>query len=123
MEKETLEETSRPGGFANLNMEEKGTLIRGEGSVGLVAGLVDNMKGMVGSRWSEDEKAKMTEATEEILYRQDDEFCVDLDGEKAVKMVAWIRTQWKTTLRIFECFKNGKDREKQKREIYNCRNK
>ena len=45
MDEETLEETLRPGRFANVNMDEKGTLIRGEGSVGLVAGLVDDMKG------------------------------------------------------------------------------
>ena len=90
MKKETLEETLRRGGFANVNIEEKETLIRGEDSGGLVAGLVDNMTGMVGDKWSEDEKAKMKEATEEVLDRQSDALCVDLDGEKAVRMVAWI---------------------------------
>ena len=90
MEKETIEETLRLGGFANVNIEEKEALIRGEDSVGLVAGLVDNMKCMVGDQWSEDEKAKMMEATEEVLDRQGDGFCVNLDGEKAVRMVAWI---------------------------------
>ena len=31
------------------------------------------MKGMAGKRWNEDKKFKMKEATEEILYGQDDE--------------------------------------------------
>ena len=87
IEKETLEETLRLGGFANVDIEEKETLIRGEGSVEMVGGLVDNMKG---NKWSEDKKTKTKEATEEILHRQGDGFCVDLDREKDVKMVAWI---------------------------------
>ena len=78
-----------------MNIEEKETLIRGEGSVGLVAGL-DNMKGITGSKWSEwseDEKAKMKEVTGEILVSQVDEFYVDLDGEKAVKISGVDRTK------------------------------
>ena len=45
---------------------------------------------MVGNEWSEDEKAKMKEATEEILDRPGDGYRVDLDGDEAVRTVAWI---------------------------------
>ena len=79
-----------------MDIEEKETLIRGEGSVGLLAGLVDNMKGITGSKWSEwseDEKAKMKEVTGGILVSQGDEFYVDLDGEKAVKISGVDRTK------------------------------
>ena len=62
-EKEILDED----GFANVNVEEKEVLVRGENMVKLVAGLVGNMKGMVGDMWSEDETAKIKEATEDVL--------------------------------------------------------
>lgn len=47
------------------NIAEKGVLIRGEDSVELIAGLVDNLKGMVGQKWSEDEEVKAKEATKQ----------------------------------------------------------
>ncbi len=70
------------------NVAQKGVLVRDEDSVELIAGLVNNLKGMVGEKWSEDEDAKMEEATEEVLNRQGDELCLDMEGEQAVKRVA-----------------------------------
>lgn len=90
MKKETLEAALTKGGFRKVHIEEKGVYITGEDEKELIMGLVDNMKGMIGERWSDDEKAELDEVTRSILKSHEDELFVDLGGHKGVRMVAWI---------------------------------
>lgn len=90
MKREILEGTMKLGGFSEVRLEKKEVLLTGESERELVAGLADNMKGIIGDQWSEDEKLMLEAATREILDEQGEKFCVNLRGKKAVKMVAWI---------------------------------
>lgn len=90
MRKETVESVMRRGGFANVKVVEKEVTLTGKSKTELVEGLADNMEGIVGNEWSDEEKSKLRGATERLLEERGGDFCVESPGEEGVRMVAWI---------------------------------
>lgn len=65
-------------------------MVRGETPDQLLAGILDNLNGVLGTAWSEDEKKQTPAATQRVLDEQPDKVIIDENGRRALKMVAWI---------------------------------
>ncbi|MCJ1362981.1 hypothetical protein MMC16_002087 [Acarospora aff. strigata] len=88
-----LKETMVGAGFGaeGLRLESVGVVLWGEGVEDLAGCLVENFRGMVGEKWSEDEKGRLPEVTERVLREGRERFCVEGEGGKVgVEMAAWI---------------------------------
>ena len=89
--RETLEDTMKDGGFANLEMLSQDVMIVQRNIEDLVGGLDIHLQDMVGGEWSGEEKAKVKGAVNSVLTAQREEYVVDLKGGKVgLRMQAWI---------------------------------
>lgn len=96
MDGEVLSKTMVEAGFGveGLRMESVSVVLWGADGGGLgdlIGCLVENFKGTVGDKWSDEEKGRLREVTEAVLREQRGRFCVEGEGGKVgVDMTAWI---------------------------------
>ena len=99
MQRETIESAMKAAGFQDVKIERFGTMIGISSSdeSEMIFGAVENLKGIVGDQWSEEEKGELKGAAETLLNREGEGeeeggLFVEMDGKRGVPMVAWIAT-------------------------------
>ena len=85
-----LEKTLKEGGFESVEMTTVTEGMWGEDRKDFESVLLENFSAMVHSNWSDEEKARLPQATTQVLDEREKQFCI-YDGKKiGVPMKAWI---------------------------------
>lgn len=92
---ETLRSVLHQAGFAQVVMEEYEVILTAKSISELSVPLSENLKVIVGDKWSGEERSKIASATESILRANRDDFLVVDGEEKGVSWIAWIATAQK----------------------------
>ena len=93
---ETMKAAMHSGGFTDVTMESLAVDLVRPTLDDLVTSCAENFRGMIGNRWTADERARIDAATKEVLVSRGSEYLsINTPNSKGVRWVAWIASATK----------------------------
>ena len=93
---DTLYSTMTSAGFGDVHMDQFQVLLTGHSISQLVESVAENIRGMVGTEWTEQDLERLYPATEEVLTSKRKEYlAIDTVESKGIPWTAWIASAMK----------------------------